>query len=89
MHRLGSPAAARRPDPRQFLPIPAFRLAGAQNIIMSLWRVPDVQTRMFMEKFYAELLVKGDIRRAFQSARQNMRKEFDNPFYWAGFVLLE
>ncbi|WP_256774452.1 MULTISPECIES: AraC family transcriptional regulator [unclassified Stenotrophomonas] len=28
MHRLGSPTAARRPDPRQFLPIPAFRLAS-------------------------------------------------------------
>ena len=67
----------------------AFRLAGAQNIVMSLWRVPDVQTRQFMEKFYAALLKNGDIHDAFQNARQAMRKEYDNPYYWAGFVLLE
>ena len=67
----------------------AFRLAGAQNIVMSLWRVPDVQTREFMEKFYAALLENGDTRRALQSARQAMRKEYGNPYYWAGFVLLE
>ena len=67
----------------------AFRLAGAQNIVMSLWRVPDLQTRKFMEKFYATLLEQGDIRGAFQNARQTMRKEYGNPYYWAGFVLLE
>jgi CHAT domain-containing protein len=67
----------------------AFRLAGAQNIVMSLWRVPDAQTRSFMEHFYTALLVDGDVRKAFRSARQTMRVEFSNPFYWAGFVLLE
>lgn len=67
----------------------ALRLAGAQNIIMVLWRVPDVQTREFMEKFYAALLETGDLRGAFQNARQAMRKQYGNPYYWAGFVLLE
>jgi len=67
----------------------AFRLAGAQNVVMSLWRVPDVQTREFMETFYAVLLENGDIRAAFQQARQAIRKKYGNPYYWAGFVLLE
>lgn len=67
----------------------AFRLAGVQNIVMSLWRVPDVQTRQFMENLYAALLEQGDIRGAFQNARQAMRKKYTNPYYWAGFVLLE
>lgn len=67
----------------------AFRLAGAQNIVMSLWRVPDEQTRQFMVTFYAALLERGDIRSAFQNARLALRKQYGNPFYWAGFVLLE
>jgi len=67
----------------------AFRLAGASTIVMSLWRVPDVQTREFMEKFYAGLLENGDTRGAFQSARQAMQKQYGNPYYWAGFILLE
>ena len=67
----------------------AFRLAGVQNLVMSLWRVPDVQTREFMEAFYAVLLENGDIRAAFRQARQAIRKKYGNPYYWAGFVLLE
>ena len=67
----------------------AFRLAGAQSIVMSLWRVPDVQTREFMEKFYAALMENSDTRKAFSKAQQSMRKVYDNPYYWAGFVLLE
>lgn len=67
----------------------AFRLAGAQNIVMSLWRVPDAPTRAFMDEFYSALVEKGDTRRAFSQARNAMRKEYGNPYYWAGFVLLE
>jgi CHAT domain-containing protein/tetratricopeptide (TPR) repeat protein len=67
----------------------AFRLAGAHTIVMSLWRVPDAPTRVFMEKFYAALLPNGDVRAAFAAARQAMRREYEHPYYWAGFVLLE
>lgn len=67
----------------------AFRLAGARNIVMSLWRVPDTATRIFMEHFYAALLEKGAVREAFHKARQEMRKEYGSPYYWAGFVLME
>jgi CHAT domain-containing protein len=67
----------------------AFRLAGARNIVMSLWRVPDAPTRAFMEAFYASLMEKGEARTAFAAARQAMRRQYGNPYYWAGFVLLE
>lgn len=67
----------------------AFRLAGARGIVLSLWRVPDVQTREFMEKFYAAWLESGDVRGAFRDARQAMRQAYGNPYYWAGFILSE
>lgn len=67
----------------------AFRLAGARSIIMTLWRIPDAPTRVFMENFYAALLEGGDSRSAFQQARSAMRKAFPHPYYWAGFVLAQ
>ncbi len=67
----------------------AFRLAGARNVVMSLWRVPDAPTREFMEQFYAALLDSGDVRAAFARAQGQMRRAYGNPYYWAGFILLE
>ena len=35
----------------------AFVLAGAQTLVMSLWKVPDVATAILMDRFYHNLLV--------------------------------
>ena len=69
----------------------AFKLAGANNILMSLWSVPDAATEELMRRFYEFLLSGKDIDRAFYSAQKSM-KDSKNPKYgvrdWGGFVLL-
>ena len=68
----------------------AFRLAGAEKLIMSLWQVPDRETRDFMTTFYRHWLEEGlPIREAFQTTQQIFRERFINPYQWAGFILLE
>ena len=69
----------------------AFKLAGANNILMSLWSVPDAATEELMRRFYEFLLSGKDIDKAFYSAQKSM-KDSKNPIYgvrdWGGFVLL-
>ena len=66
----------------------AFKIAGVQNIIMSLWQVPDKETVEFMELFYDNLIKSGNVNSAFLSAQEHMRIKYD-PFFWAAFVLIE
>jgi CHAT domain-containing protein/tetratricopeptide (TPR) repeat protein len=65
----------------------AFKMAGADFIIMSLWQVPDKETAEFMQVFYKLLFKKGDIQTAFSETQLIMRKKYD-PYYWAAFVLV-
>ena len=71
----------------------SFKIAGAQNIIMSLWSVPDAETVWLMEAFYRNYF-KGDrpaiaLNKARATLRQKLiaRDGVDHPFYWAAFVL--
>jgi CHAT domain-containing protein len=70
----------------------AFRQAGAKNLMVSLWSVPDQATQLLMTQFYQNCLTKDmSLRDALRSAQQWMRGQdaYQNPYYWAGFVLLE
>jgi len=69
----------------------AIRMAGCKNLLMSLWKVPDEQTNMFMQFFYRALLQqKQTVYDAYTNAQQQMKKLFkDQPYFWAGFVLME
>jgi CHAT domain-containing protein/Flp pilus assembly protein TadD len=66
----------------------AFKMAGADFIIMSLWQVPDKETAEFMQVFYSLLYKEKDIRASFLQTQSIMRKKYD-PYYWAAFVLIE
>ena len=68
----------------------AFKIAGVRNLIMSLWQVPDQQTSELMTTFYRYWLIKKkSIRESLKLAQNDLRKQGLEPFYWAGFVLVE
>lgn len=70
----------------------AFKKAGVQTMIMSLWNVSDVVGTEFMTLFYKNLLDNSDNfdkRRAFEKTRSAIRAKYPEPFYWAGFVMLD
>ena len=70
----------------------AFKMAGVDYILMSLWEVNDLQTYEFMTAFYKEWLSGKTIPAAFQATQNQIRKKHLKPFNpsaWAGFILIE
>jgi CHAT domain-containing protein len=66
----------------------AFKLAGVNYVMASLWQVPDKETAEFMNTFYSNWLAGKTIRKAFNTTQQIMRKKYA-PYYWAGFTLMQ
>ncbi len=66
----------------------AFQIAGAETIIMSLWKVNDDATQKLMTHFYDKWLTTGDKFAAFKSAQMAIRKQYEAPYYWGAFVML-
>lgn len=70
----------------------AFKKAGAGTIVMSLWPVSDRVTQEFMQLFYQGLLdpaLNGDKLLAFNRAKGAIRAKYEEPVYWAGFVMMD
>jgi tetratricopeptide (TPR) repeat protein len=66
----------------------ALLYAGARSLLVSLWKVPEQQTRELLWAFYAAL-AKGSSRgAALRSAQATVRKTNPLAYYWAGFVLI-
>ena len=67
----------------------AFSDAGAQNIIMSLWKVDDNVTQEFMSRFYENWLNdKTSIREAFNKTQLEIKAKYPQPYYWGAFILV-
>ncbi len=65
--------------------------SGAESTLATLWKVNDKSTSIFMPKFYHYLLEEKQTKaQALQSVQKDFlkEKEYDNPYYWAAFVLL-
>lgn len=67
----------------------AFKKAGVQTLIMSLWRVNDEATSLMMQTFYEQLLSGQSKREAFALAQQAVKEKFIDPYYWAAFIMLD
>jgi CHAT domain-containing protein/tetratricopeptide (TPR) repeat protein len=73
----------------------AFTQAGAKSLVMSMWSVPDTETRELMVAFYENILA-GNMNRC-QALRQaalaelavvEKRYAFPHPLFWGAFVFM-
>jgi CHAT domain-containing protein/tetratricopeptide (TPR) repeat protein len=67
-----------------------FLLAGADQVLASLWKVDDYRTAQFMSRFYHYLFTESlTAAQALAETRKWMRAQraSAHPYYWAGFVL--
>ena len=68
----------------------AFKLAGVEHVVASLWKVNDAATKKLMIVFYKNLLdKKQDAPTALRNAKSEMRQNGAKPSNWAGFILIE
>lgn len=81
----------------------AFKMAGVNTIIMSLWQVDDDATLLLMTEFYKNILNGQPKRRALEKAITKVRNfkgkrningdvkivDYSDPFYWAPFIMLD
>jgi len=67
-----------------------FYLAGASNVVYSLWSMPDHLTGEFMLNFYRSYFYLGSYCAALREVKLKMisRPETSLPYMWAGIVLL-
>jgi CHAT domain-containing protein len=66
-----------------------FKLAGVEQLIVSLWSVPDKETMELMSLFYRDLSITKNPVISFEKAQKQMRVLYPNePEKWAGFVLV-
>lgn len=66
----------------------AFLVAGAENLIMSLWTVKDYTTQLLMTEFYKHWTEGDDKFTSFRKAQMKIKEEFPQPYYWAAFTLI-
>ena len=67
----------------------AFKMAGAQTIIMSLTPVDDQTTMAMMNKFYTNLFSGQSKHDAFYNAQRYIRSIKPDPKYWMGWIMLD
>ena len=69
-----------------------FKKAGANSILMSLWKVDDEATCKLMTEFYSNWIGKKMTKHdALEAAKKTVRetKGWEDPKYWAAFILLD
>jgi CHAT domain-containing protein len=65
----------------------AFALAGAQTLVMSLWKVPDEQTAELMDHYYRLVLAGVSRVEALRSAQLAIKASYpESAFSWGAFI---
>jgi CHAT domain-containing protein/Flp pilus assembly protein TadD len=66
----------------------AFQVAGADALIMSLWKVDDAATQLLMTNFYNNWIKLGNKQKAFKQAQLQLMTKYKEPYYWGAFVMM-
>ncbi len=66
----------------------AFKLAGVEKVLMSLWSVNDKSTAELMQEFYRNLSTGMSDEDALREAQSAIRSRYPSPEDWGAFVLL-
>jgi len=70
----------------------AFMVAGAGKVGVSLWKIDDTSTTLFMESLYRKVLEEGkNFREAYKEVKAAFQNEvqLSSPGHWAGFTMYE
>ena len=71
----------------------SFKKAGAKTILMSLDKVDDEATQILMVEFYRNLLEGKSKCQSLKDAQKHLRQiedgKYDDPKYWASFIMLD
>ena len=67
----------------------AFKLAGTQTLVMSLWEVADRASSELMASFYQYWLSGMGKQEAFKEAQRQIRRRYPEPYFWAAFVMMD
>jgi CHAT domain-containing protein len=67
----------------------AFLVAGADALIMSLWKVNDEATQKLMTSFYKNYVLLNSKQEAFKAAQAELKLLYEDAYYWGAFVLVQ
>ena len=71
----------------------AFQLAGADSVIATLWKIPDIETKDLMVGLFERLKNGQNTSSSLRTAQVDLiadlrkRDRVANPFYWAAFTI--
>jgi CHAT domain-containing protein len=65
----------------------AIIVAGARNLLMSLWKVDDAATADLMSAFYMARQQLSNSS-AFRDAQIKLREKYPQPYFWGAFIML-
>lgn len=65
----------------------AVMMAGAQRVVLSLWKVPDAETAQLMREFYRRWTAGTEYAQALREAKRQFLARRVPPQLWAAFIL--
>jgi len=63
-----------------------FQAAGADHVVMSLWKVDDTATQQLMADFYQRWQSGVPVKAAFRASKLHLMQDHKEPYYWGAFI---